>query len=115
MKRSILFISVLLLAACSQKDKTETSTATTIDSTTITSDSVNTSSFKPATIDEQVIYSRALNAVIWSMPAVNSELMHQSLLSAKGDYNQLAYWSGLLNSKNQTLTPNPNVIYLNPL
>ncbi|HEX5025770.1 MAG TPA: DUF1254 domain-containing protein, partial [Agriterribacter sp.] len=43
------------------------------------------------------------------------ELMHQSLLQAKGDYNQLSYWSGLINSKNQTLTPNPDVIYLNPL
>jgi hypothetical protein len=49
------------------------------------------------------------------MPAVNSELMHQSLVPVKGDYNQIVFWSGLINSKNQTLTPNPDVIYFNPL
>jgi hypothetical protein len=32
----------------------------------------------------------------------------------KGGYNQVVYWSGLLNWKNQTLTPNPDVIYLMP-
>ena len=62
-----------------------------------------------------MIYSRAIEAVSWGMPAVGSELLHQSLLQAKGDYNQLSYWSGLINSKNQTLTPNPDVIYLNPM
>lgn len=63
---------------------------------------------------ERGLYSRAFNAVIWGMPAVNSELMHESLLQAKGDYNQVVYWSGLINANNQTLTPNPDVIYINP-
>lgn len=72
------------------------------------------STFLPANISEHLIYSRAMEAVIWGMPAVNSELMHDSLLAAKGDYNQVVYWSGLLNAKNQTLTPNPDVIYINP-
>lgn len=73
------------------------------------------SAFKPATIGEQVIYSRAFNAVVWGIPAVNFELLHESLLKAKGDFNQVVYWSGLISPKNQTLTPNPDVIYVNPL
>jgi hypothetical protein len=105
----ILFYSALLLAACTQSTKTG-NTGTSTDST-----SVSTTVFKPANIQEQMVYSRAIEAVIWGMPAVNSELMHQSLLPVKGDYNQLVYWSGLINSKNQTLTPNPDVIYFNPL
>lgn len=73
------------------------------------------SDFRAENVKEQAIYSSAFNAVIWGMPAVNSELMHQSLMGAKGDYNQVIYWSGLINDKNQTLTPNPDVIYINPM
>ena len=32
----------------------------------------------------------------------------------KGGFNQVVYWSRLLDWKNQTLTPNPDVIYLMP-
>ena len=102
------FLSILLFAYCTQNTKTE-NTGASADSS-----SVETTTFNPANVNEQAIYSRAFNAVVWGMPTVNSELMYQSLLQAKGDYNQLSYWSGLINSKNQTLTPNPDVIYLNP-
>lgn len=75
----------------------------------------NAAAFVPANIGEHLLYSRAFNAVLWGMPAVNFELLHESLLKAKGDFNQVIYWSGLINAKNQTLTPNPDVIYINPL
>jgi hypothetical protein len=74
---------------------------------------VELSSF--SSLDDRVLYSRALSAVVWGMPAVNFELLHESLKNANGDFNQIVYWSGLINSKNQTLTPNPDVIYVNPL
>src|SRR5262245_616568 len=49
------------------------------------------------------------------MPAVNYELMYQEMVrKLKGGFNQILYWSHLLDSKNQTLTPNPDVIYLMP-
>ena len=32
----------------------------------------------------------------------------------KGGFNQVLYWSRLLDWKNQTLTPNPDVIYQMP-
>jgi hypothetical protein len=37
--------------------------------------------------------------------------MHQAMLKLGGKPNQIVYWSGLLDWKNQTLTPNPDVIY----
>src|ERR1700722_2221221 len=55
---------------------------------------------------------RAVEAVIWGMPAVNTDLMYQEMLKLGGKPNQIVYWSGLLDWRNQTLTPNPDVIYL---
>jgi hypothetical protein len=56
-----------------------------------------------------------VEAVIWGMPAVNYDLMLQAAISAKSKTNQVVYWSRLPDWKNQTLTPNPDVIYLMPL
>jgi hypothetical protein len=61
------------------------------------------------------IERRAVESVIWGMPAVNYDLMLQAAISAKGKTNQVVYWSRLPDWKNQTLTPNPDVIYLMPL
>jgi hypothetical protein len=63
----------------------------------------------------RTIERRAVEAVIWGMPAVNTDLMLQAMIgSAKGNPNQIVYWSRLPDWKNQTLTPNPDVIYLMP-
>jgi len=68
-----------------------------------------------AELERQVLQHRALEAVIWGMPAVNRDLMYQAMLrETKGRDNQLLYWSKLLDWKNQTLTPNTDVIYLTP-
>jgi hypothetical protein len=61
------------------------------------------------------IERRAVEAVIWGVPAVNLDLMLQAMIGgAKGRPNQIVYWSRLPDWKNQTLTPNPDVIYLMP-
>jgi hypothetical protein len=60
------------------------------------------------------IERRAVEAVIWGMPAVNYDLMYQEMLKLGGKPNQIVYWSRLPDWKNQTLTPNPDVIYLMP-
>ena len=60
----------------------------------------------------RTIERRAVEAVIWGMPAVNYDLMYQEMLKLGGKPNQIVYWSGLLDWRNQTLTPNPDVIYL---
>ncbi len=60
---------------------------------------------------------RAVEAVIWGMPAVNYDRMYQAMVHAakagEGS-NKVVYWSGLFDWKNQTLTPNPDSIYLMP-
>jgi len=46
---------------------------------------------------------------------VNTDLMHQAMVrETKGNWNQIVYWSRLLDWKNQTLTPNPDAIYMMP-
>ncbi len=62
----------------------------------------------------RTIYRRAVEAVIWGMPAVNFDLLYQAMAKAKGSWNQVVYWSRLPDWKNQTLTPNPDVIYVFP-
>lgn len=74
-----------------------------------------TSTFSSADFAERTIHRRAVEAVIWGMPAVNYRLMYEEMVhKTKGGFNQVLYWSRLLDSKNQTLTPNPDVIYLMP-
>ena len=71
--------------------------------------------FSTEDLTRRTIERRAVEAVIWGMPAVNYDLMLQAAISAKGKTNQVVYWSRLPDWKNQTLTPNPDVIYLMPL
>jgi hypothetical protein len=63
---------------------------------------------------DRTVKRRAVEAVIWGMPAVNFDLMYQAMVQTKGAWNQIVYWSRLLDSKNQTLTPNPDTIYFMP-
>lgn len=66
-------------------------------------------------IERQILHHRAIQAVIWGMPAVNRDLMLQAMLrETKARSNQMLFWSRLLDWKNQTLTPNTDVIYLTP-
>ena len=63
---------------------------------------------------ERAVYRRAVEAAIWGMPAVNFELMAQAMRDAGAASNQIVYWSRPMSWKNQTLTPNPDTIYLMP-
>lgn len=65
--------------------------------------------------EQALVTSRAIAAMIWGMPAVNMDLMYQAMLrETTCRANQMLYWSRLLDWKNQTLTPNTDVIYLTP-
>ena len=68
----------------------------------------------PEDLEKRAVERRAVEAVIWGMPAVNAELMFQAMPAARVDFNQVVYWSRPINWKDQTLTPNPDTIYLNP-
>jgi hypothetical protein len=67
-----------------------------------------------ADIVDRAIHRRAVEAVIWGMPAVNYDLLYQAMVKAKGAFNQVVFWSRLPDWKNQTLTPNPDVLYFFP-
>ncbi|MBY5591916.1 DUF1254 domain-containing protein [Rhizobium leguminosarum] len=69
--------------------------------------------FTPEELASRTVERRAVEAVIWGIPAVNYDLMLQEMLTkTKGKVNQILYWSRPLNWHNQTLTPNPDAIYL---
>lgn len=70
--------------------------------------------FSSDELAERAIQRRAVEAVIWGMPAVNAELLFQAMAQAKADFNQIVYWSRTISWKNQTLTPNPDTIYVFP-
>jgi hypothetical protein len=73
------------------------------------------SSFGSTELTERAIYRRAVETVIWGMPAVNYYRMLQAAIANGAKANQVVYWSRPVNWKDQTLTPNPDTIYLNPL
>jgi hypothetical protein len=66
----------------------------------------------PDQLTQRSIERRAVEAVIWAMPAVNYDLMLQEMLSkTDAKVNQVVYWGRPLDWHNQTLTPNPDAIY----
>jgi hypothetical protein len=77
--------------------------------------SAHAQDFSPEDLTYRMIERRAVEAVIWGMPAVNYELMYQAMVrETEGGFNQIVYWSRLPDWRNQTLTPNPDAIYLMP-
>jgi hypothetical protein len=61
---------------------------------------------------KRLMQSRATEAAIWGMPAVNYDLMRQEMLTkTPGKVGQVIYWGKPLDWHNQTLTPNPDTLY----
>ena len=66
----------------------------------------------PQDLARRAIERRAVEAVIWGMPAVNTDLMLQEMLSkTSARVGQVVYWGRPMEWHNQTLTPNPDAIY----
>jgi len=69
--------------------------------------------FSSKDLANRTVERRAVEAVIWGIPAVNYHLMLEEMLKkTNGKVNQIVYWSKPLDWHNQTLTPNPDTIYL---
>lgn len=67
---------------------------------------------RPGDLQKRALERRAVEAVIWGMPIVNYDLMRQEMLTkTSGKVGQVIYWGRPLDSKNQTLTPNPDALY----
>jgi hypothetical protein len=74
--------------------------------------STQSGSASPSEINNSVLRSRAVQAIIWGMPAVNYDLMLQEMLTkSAGKVGQVIYWGRPLDYHNQTLTPNPDALY----
>jgi hypothetical protein len=70
-------------------------------------------SYSAEDLTRNTIERRAIETVIWGMPAVNYDLMLQEMLNkTQAKQNEIVYWSRPADWKNQTLTPNPDAIYL---
>lgn len=65
-------------------------------------------------VGRRAVERRAVKTVNWGMSAVNFEVLYEAMARAGGKYNQVIYWSRLPDWKNQTLTPNPDTVYLFP-
>ncbi|MGY3614513.1 hypothetical protein ACVJGD_000709 [Bradyrhizobium sp. USDA 10063] len=65
-----------------------------------------------SSVEDRLVHGRAVEAVVWGMPAVNTDLMLQEMQTKTGGkVNQVIYWGRPLDWHNQTLTPNPDAIY----
>jgi hypothetical protein len=67
--------------------------------------------FSPEELARRAVERRAVEAVIWGMPAVNTELMYDEMIKAGGKPGEIIYWGKPLDWHNQTLTPNPDTLY----
>jgi hypothetical protein len=73
--------------------------------------------FSAEELAHRALERRAVEAVIWGMPAANFDLMYQAMIrdaKAGAGTNKIVYWSKLSDWKNQTLTPNPDAVYFMP-
>ena len=74
-------------------------------------------SFSADDLAKRTIHRRAVEAVIWGVPAVNFDMMYQAMVrdaKAGPGSNKIVFWSRLFGWKNQTLTQNPDAIYFMP-
>jgi hypothetical protein len=70
-----------------------------------------TDAYSPDELARRAQERRAVEAVIWGMPVVNTELMFDEMVKAGGKPGEIVYWGKPLDWRNQTLTPNPDTLY----
>src|SRR5262249_9451175 len=98
---TLVLTSTLALTACTQTQPTTNSTT-----------SSSTAKLSVDDLNRRNIEGRAVEAVIWGMSAVNTDLMRQEMFrKTSGKENEILYWSRPADVNNQTLTPNPDCIY----
>ncbi|TIV32322.1 MAG: hypothetical protein E5V99_14140, partial [Mesorhizobium sp.] len=57
--------------------------------------------YTPGHLNERLAHSRAVEAIVWGMPAVNFDLMLQAAIKAGAKENQIVFWSRIPDWKNQ--------------
>src|ERR1700733_14524739 len=95
----VAFILAGLLMGCEQPKQTEDMQQT---------DKGTKASMSPQDLTDRAVERRAVEAVIWGIPAVNFDRMYQAMVhdaKAGEGSNKIVYWSHFFDWKNQTLTP----------
>jgi len=103
-----VLISVMALVACGEQVQEPMAQETTGQQAS------ESSAFTPSELKQREIGRRAIETVIWAMPAVNYDRMFVAGLEAESEANNIVYWSRPISWLNQTMTPNPNTIYVMP-
>jgi hypothetical protein len=99
------------LAAC-QRESTPGDTTVAREGAASAPASASAQTLSADDLAKRLIHSRAVQAVIWGIPAVNYDLMLQEMLNkTPGKVGQAIYWGRPLDWHNQTLTPNPDALY----
>src|SRR5271165_6286399 len=69
--------------------------------------------FTPQELASRTVYRRAVDAIIWGVPAVNLDMMRQAYFrDAKASYNDIVWWPKGGGWKNQSLDVDTSVRYL---
>jgi len=69
--------------------------------------------YTPRELASRTIYRRAVDAVIWGVPAVSLDMMRQAYFrDAKASYNDIVWWPGGSGWQNQSLDVDTSVRYL---
>ena len=74
-------------------------------------------SFSADDLAKRTIHRRAVEAVIWGVPAVNFDMMYQAMVrdaKAGPGSNKIVFWSRLFGLETETLTQIPDAIYFMP-
>ena len=109
--RNVLVVAFILagsLTGCDQPKQTEDMQQ---------KDTGAKTSMSPQELADRTVERRAVEDVIWGIPAVNFDRMYQAMVHdarAGEGSNKVVFWSRLFDWKNQTLTPNPDSIYVMP-
>jgi len=73
----------------------------------------STKSFTSKELASRTVYRRAVDAVIWGVPAVNLDMMRQAYFrDAKASYNDIVWWPKGAGWQNQSLDVDTSVRYL---
>jgi len=65
--------------------------------------------YTPEDLNSQMVYRRAVDAVIWGLPRVGEEFVRQAYFrDGKAKYNDIVWWPKGGGWKNQSPTPNVN-------
>ena len=73
----------------------------------------NSSPFTSSELASRTVYRRAVDAVIWGVPAVTLDMMRQAYFrDAKASYNDIVWWPNGAGWQNQSLDVDTSVHYL---